>query len=202
VKYKTGGDFDTGGGFLKAPGTFHFCITGVEENPTKKGKQNEGQLIDNAAFRVDLEVLAGTADGCVGKTCDIVFFHPKPSDKNEGAFAKKKIDRFLLAVNLVKEEDKEKELDIDLNLATGSQLVAKMELNEDGKHVGLAFADIFHVDDPAVAQVPKDAEALQLIAPSKRRIGSQPKKDKAAVPPKKDEKKEPPAPPVTEEFDL
>jgi hypothetical protein len=201
VKHQTGGDFQTGG-FLKEPGTYHFIITGMEETPTKR----DGSMIDNAAFRIALEALDGTFAGCKGKTCDMIFFHPKPGGKNDGAFARKKMDRFFLAVGLISDDDKDKEVDIDLNLAVGRQFVAKMELDDDGKFLQLSFADIFHVDDPSVGQVPKCKESLAIIAPSLRRIGEQPKKDKGgkdkpATGAKKEEKKGP-TKPVDEEFDL
>lgn len=176
MKHKTGGDFNTGG-FLSEPGTYHFCITDATESPTNKS----GALIDNAAFRVTVEALGGTAAGQENKCCDLLFFHPKPTDKNEGAFARKKIDRFLLAVGLVGDDDKDREVDIDLAKCVGRQFVAKMEADEDNaRFLRVAFADIYHVDDPAVKAVPKNEAALKLIPASLRKIGSQPVKPAAS----------------------
>lgn len=169
MKHRTGSDFQTGG-FLKEPGTYHFCIVDAVENPTNK----DGALIDNAAFRIYAEALAGTAPGQENKQCDIIFFWPKPSDKNEGAFNRKKIDRFLLAIGLMQEEDKDKELDIDIGKAVGKQFIAKMELDEDNKFLRVSFADIYHVDDPAIKTVPKSESGLKLIHPSLRKIGEKP----------------------------
>lgn len=172
MKHRTGGDFNTGG-FLNEPGTYHLCITDATEKPENKN----GSLIDNAAFRVACEVMAGTVSGQENKSVDILFFHPKPTDKNEGAFARKKIDRFLLAVNLVSDEDKDKDLDVDIAKCVGRQFVAKLEHeDENAKFLRVAFADIYHVDDPAVKSIPKNADALKLIPSAMRKIGSQPPK--------------------------
>jgi hypothetical protein len=88
--------------------------------------------------------------------------------------AKKKLDRFFLAVGLLTEKqirDKE-QVSIDLQEANGRQFVAKLDKEkEDAKFLSLSFADIFHVDDPAVAAVPKHKGLLSLIAPSLRQIG-------------------------------
>lgn len=179
MKHRTGGDFNTGG-FLSEPGTYHVCVTDATESPTNKS----GALIDNAAFRVAVEVLAGTVAGQEHKTQDLLFFHPKATDKNEGAFARKKIDRFLLAVGLVSDEDKDKDLDIDITKCVGRQFVVKLEHDEESqKFLRVAFADIFHVDDAAVKAVPKNEDALRLIPAAMRRIGNQPvKKEKPAKP--------------------
>lgn len=170
LKHKTGTDQSVGG-FLREPGTYHFCILDTTENPTNK----DGQLIDNAAFRIVCDTLAGTAPGQEQKQCEITFFWPKPADKNEGAFNRKKIDRFLLAVGLMKEEDKDKEIEFDIQKAVGRQFIAKMELDdEEHKYLRLSFAELYHVDDPAVKTIPKDEDALKLIHPSLRKIGAKP----------------------------
>lgn len=172
MKHKAGADVSTGGTFLKEPGTYHFCVTDAEENPTNK---KTGALVDNGAFRIDLEVLDGTVSGQEHKTCDMLFFHPKPSDKNEGAFARKKIDRCLLALNLMTDAQLGTDVDVDMKMAVGRQFIAKMELDNDGKFLQLAFSDIYHVDDPAVKTIPKNESALKLIPASMRKIGEQPK---------------------------
>lgn len=199
MKWNSGSDFSTGG-FLREPGGYHFIVSNIEENPTKKG----GQLIDNAAFRVTCEVQASTVPGTENKTAELLFFFPKPGGKNDGAFARKKIDRFFLAVNLMSEEDAGKEgLDIDLQKAMGRQFKCNLELRDgdgDKKYLDIAFTDIFHVDDPAAKAIPANPEMLALIAPSLRRIGSQPaKKDQKKEEPKKNPAEQKKA---AEEFDL
>lgn len=170
--YEAGGDLSNGGTWLAEPGTYHLMIVEMQEEPTSK----DGNLIPNAAFRVACVVGDGTVAGQKDKTTDITFFQPKASDKNEGAFARKKIDRFFVAVGLATEQqikDKAK-LSIDLQDAVGSQFIAKLEKEkDDSKFLSLSFADIFHVDDAAVAGIPKDKDCLSLIPASQRLIGKQ-----------------------------
>lgn len=172
-KHTTGGDTSDGGKFLADDGTYHLLVTKMDETPTKK----DGTPIDNAAFRAELAVLAGTVESQKDKVTDILFFGPKPSDKNDGAFAKKKIDRFFLAAGLATREQldqKDNELDIDLQQACGRQIVAKFT-SEEGKNgklmLGLSFTDIWHVDDSSCKAVPKDAESLAMLPATERWIG-------------------------------
>lgn len=168
MRHQTGNDFATGG-FLQEPGTYHFCVIDCTEEVIDA----KGSIVDNAAFRASLEVLAGTSPGQEKKTCDMLFFHPKPSDKNEGAFARKKIDRFLLAVGLIEENAKGQGVDIDMTTAIGRQFVAKMEQDEKNpKYLRLSFADIFHVDDEAVKAIPKCEAMLRQIPARLRKIGA------------------------------
>lgn len=168
-EFEGGGDVSTGSAWLSDPGTYHLIITDLDEQPTNK----DGQLIDNAAFRVNCSVCDGTVAGQRDKTTDITFFRPKPTDKNEGAMAKKKIGRFLVSVGLATEEqiiNKEK-ITPDLQDAVGRQFIAKLDKEkEDSKFLSLSFADIYHVDDPAVAQIPRSKEHLALIDPKLRRV--------------------------------
>lgn len=193
-KHTTGGDTSDGGKFLSDDGTYHLLITGMEEVPTKK----DGAPIDNAAFRAELSVLSGTVDGQKDKVTDILFFGPKPSDKNDGAFAKKKIDRFFLAAGLATREqldEKDNQLEIELNDACGRQIVAKFT-SEEGKNgkpmLGLSFCDIWHIDDPKVKSIPKDAESLAMLPASDRWVGEQ-KAEKKKPADKTAEKKQPAA---------
>ncbi len=165
--YEAGGDLSNGGSWLSDPGTYHLTIVEMQEEPTDKN----GNLINNAAFRVACVVCDGTTAGQKDKTTDITFFRPKPTDKNEGAFAKKKIDRFLVAVGLVTEQEVKDKVrkSIDLQQAVGGQFIAKLEKeSEDSKFLSLSFADIYHVDDSAVSAIPKDKDCLALLAPSQR----------------------------------
>ena len=108
------------------------------------------------------------------------------------------LDAVLLAT--IGDDDKEKDLDLDLRQCVGRQFVARMEMDDDGKNLNLAYADIYHVDDPAVKEVPKNEAALKLLPPALRRIGQRPAKDDKAKGPT--EKKAEPSKPAAEEFDL
>ena len=176
MKITPGGDLSTGSLWVDEAGTFHTRIVAASSQPTKR----DGNLIDNGLFSVGLEVLAGTNETQIGRTVDLVFYYPKDSDKNHGAFAQKKIDRFLLATGLASREQLEKAdsaIDVDIESTVDRQLVVKIEMEESDKTPGkffakLSFAEIFHVDDSAVKSIPKSAENLRLLPPEERWTGS------------------------------
>jgi hypothetical protein len=171
--YQTGGDTTTGGSRLTEPGTYHQVVTEITDQPTKK----DGSLIPNAAFAATLGVLDGTTPGQKDKSVNLIFFNGKVGEPKSEAFAKKKMDRFFMAVGMLTPQQVESEASVSLNLpdAIGRQLVAKYEKNKpEDKFVDLSFADIYHVDDAAVKEVPKDVAALKLIDAKLRWPNGQP----------------------------
>jgi hypothetical protein len=172
-------DFEGGGNFLQEPGTYHLLVLRVDEAPTN----NKGDLLDG--FRVDCAVLDGTTPGQKDRQTDIMFFRPKLSDKNGGEFAKRKQARFAIATGILGQATPGQRVTVDLQRAAGMQFVAELEheIDKDTKQpkkfLQLAWANIWHVDDPAVSQVPKDAAALELLPAAMRRSAeSFAKKDK------------------------
>lgn len=188
-QHTAGGDTSAGGQFLDHPGWYHLMIQDIQDPPTDKS----GTPIPDAAFKVNCSVLAGTVEGQKDKTVGIMFFHPRADGKNEGAFARKKIDRFLIATSFATPAQIEAKatLDIDLQQGRSRQFIAKLDKEEGKKFLELSFADIYHVDDAAVANYPKDEKALKLIRPAQRWPGGKPPGTAPATP------ATPPAPPVT-----
>lgn len=175
MEYQTGDNFDGGGGF-KIPGRYHLIVDYAEENPTDRNHQPRPDVMYEVGFKI---VGAANPDH-VGKKIDqISFFAPKGTEKDGGVFIRKKSDRFLLAVNLLKPDDVGKKVSINVAQAAGQQLCAEFELSAKG-YMQIAFANIYHVDDPEAADIPKNEKLLELIDPSCRRIGVQP--GKAATP--------------------
>lgn len=156
-------DFDGQSNFLAEPGTYHVVVTAVDESPTAKN----GTLIDG--FRVEFAVLDGTVAGQKDKQFDLLFFKPKLTDKNNGEFAKRKQARFAIATGILPKAEPGQRVTVDLEQAMGRQLVVELEHQKDQttgqptKFLQLAWANIYHVDDPAVAKVPKDAVAIGLL---------------------------------------
>lgn len=170
--YQAGEDFSTGGKWLKAPGRYHFIVESIER-PVLDRNQS---VITNAEFRIALKVLAGTTPGQEDKLLEETFYTPMPSHSDQGAFARKKIDRLFLATGLLGADQGGQKVKLDLPSIRGRQLVATIEENQgsNGKvYAGIAFADLFHVDDLEVQAVPKKEEALKLIPSQFRRIGQQ-----------------------------
>lgn len=159
---------DTGGNFLEQPGWYHFAVDAIDQNPTNK----DGMPID--ALKVNCHVLAGEHANQKGRAFGMMLFLPKMSDKNNGEFAKKRIARFFDAIvcgtisgGRVSVSDQE------MDAAGGRQFVAKVRKEEGKEYVELSFADIYHVDDDTVKDVPKDAAALSLLPASLRRYKDQ-----------------------------
>jgi len=156
-------DIDGQSNFLTEPGTYHAVVIAVDEAPTSKA----GVLLEG--FRVEFAVLDGTVAGQKDKQFDIMFFKPKLTDKNGGEFAKRKQARFAIATGILPRAEPGKRVTVDLQQANGRQLVVELEHQKDmttgepTKFLQLAWANIYHVDDPAVAKVPKDATALSLL---------------------------------------
>jgi hypothetical protein len=170
MKHRTGKDFQTGGGkFLSEPGTYHLMIADVTENPVDK----HGKLMSNAAFRATMSTMAGTVEGQEDKIVNLTWWHPTPGD-DKADFDVKKIDRFLLATDLIKAGDKESQVEIDVKKAIGRHVVVRLQKPKDSEFLKMNYADIFHIDDPEAASCPKKESVLKLIPASHRKIGGKP----------------------------
>ena len=183
LRHNAGGDVSTGGNWMSEPGIYHMLVVESTENPTRR----DGSPISEAICRVTLSCLAGTVDGQRDKGFDLTFWHGKPGDEKNQAYATKRLDRFFLATGLMTRAEIEQKVskDIELADANGRQLVLELEERESAtgkKFLDLKFAEIYHVDDPAVASVPKDAAALKLISASLRWPGGKPAGGPASKP--------------------
>lgn len=183
LRHNAGGDVSTGGNWMSEPGIYHMLVVESTETPTKR----DGSPISEAICRVTLSCLAGTVDGQRDKGFDLTFWHGKPGDEKSQAYATKRLDRFFLATGLMTRAEIEQKVskDIELADANGRQLVLELEERESAtgkKFLDLKFAEIYHVDDPAVASVPKDAAALKLISASLRWPGGKPAGGPASKP--------------------
>lgn len=169
IQFEAPDSYDSGGAFLNAEGVFHLAVLDVTETPTKR----DGSLIANAAFGVDLEVLAGPH---AKKQKDIVFFNPDASKPRESAgyqLSLRKVGRFLEATGVVAERvPGGQTYTVDPTKAKGRQLIARFAFDErEGKekNLQLAFADIWHIDDPAAPQCERNQDAIKLLPKSLRR---------------------------------
>lgn len=164
-----------GGNFLREPGKFHFVATKMDESPSWPS----GEPIDG--YKVVGEVLADTKGGqCIGQEAEIIFSNPNPLHKDGGAFGRKKIAACMVALGFAGPVNMGKSIDADLEEGIGRQFFAELELRKDesgevyltarGNTVlELAFANIYHVDDPAAKNYPRDEASLAAI-PAAHRI--------------------------------
>jgi hypothetical protein len=177
--WKSGEDVASGSTFLEQPGDYHMLITKVDYPALK----HDGSMNNEALFDVHCSVLAGSTPNQENKTIKLTFYPPNLQSKDNGKFARKKVDRFLIAVGLMEPSDVGKELDINIEEADMRQFCVRLEKQsrevEDRKtkkkemkeFVTIRFADIFHVDDPDAAVIPKDNAALNVIPSLQRRVG-------------------------------
>lgn len=156
-------DTEPGGNFLSAEGSYHLVV--MEADPRPLNKKNE--LIQG--FKIKFCVLAGTVEGQKGKEIDLIFFNPRLDQKNQGEFSRKRQARFWLATGLVNKNDDK--IRVSFDAARGRHVVARLEKDDDGKYLVLAYQDIFHVDDQEAACVPMDTKAIDAIPKEWRRIG-------------------------------
>jgi hypothetical protein len=157
------------GGWLDKEGTYHFFITGVDPEPANK----DNVPLAPGTLRIDCEVMAGTASDQAGKTQEITLFPPKATDKNNGEMARKKFTRLFLATCLLQEFKPGQKVSVDVMQLVGRQFVAKIvkRTSDKGKDFyELSYADIWHVDDPTVKDVPKNLDSLKLIPADQRKV--------------------------------
>jgi hypothetical protein len=172
MRVNTSEDF-SGGTFLDEPGTYHILITNVADGEGPKGGAIDG-------FTFEGQVLAGTVEGQEGKTISETVFLPGMDESEDSqARANRKVTAFLLASNLVTPAELGKEIDVDIDSAEDQQIIVDLERQmakdeETGKwdvetkFLRIAYSNIYHVDDPRAAKVPKYAEALEEIDASNR----------------------------------
>lgn len=159
-------DVEAGGNFLSAEGTYHLVVLEVEMNPTSK---RSSKML--RGFKVKFSVLAGTVDGQKGKEVDLTFFDAdltKPQDQQDRN--RRDQARFWIAIGLANKGDKK--ISASCSAARGRHCVAR--LGTYNNFLQLQFGEIYHVDDPEVASVPKDTAAIDALPADRRRIGSKP----------------------------
>jgi hypothetical protein len=155
----------TGGKYASKPGKYHFMITQAIANPPKKDSTPMmGCLL------IDMEIVAGTDPTQVGKTFEARLWKGKPDDKDGGEMANKKLS--CLAVALGGQHVPKGKGGIDIANIASRQIVAElaMRAGTDGKErLDISYANIFHVDDDKVKDVPKNQDFLGYIPKHLRR---------------------------------
>ncbi len=149
---------------VQEPGFYHCVVTELDEEP----RDRSNALMEG--FKPTFEVLDGTArvnNVCTqrGFTHEQTLFSAKPG-QSEGAIKwnKAKQAAFLIATGLVSKDQLGKSVNINLADALQKQVVINLvPKNDDSGYLEIAWANIYAVDDPKVAAVPKDVAALRLI---------------------------------------
>lgn len=162
------GELSAGGGYVKEPGLYHFVVTEVKEGLSSKDKPIEGSTLC-------MVCMAGSVPDCKEKKFDLVMWYPKPSD-SEGqlAMTDRRFTNLGIAGGLVDPSKLGEELEYDEKELAGQQILVELEFNQtqddDGKWVDdpekglrLAYANVYHVDDPTAAKYPRLKDAIDMI---------------------------------------
>lgn len=154
--------------WLSAPGWYHVMI--MEQDPAPKSRAN--MPLDALAIKIG--VLEGSNKTQLNKTSDQKIFRGKPTDSDGGKFRNSRL-RKLFEVTGVRDPNNPGH--IDTTLLVQRQFVCEIEARPDDRNASIVRyeikgAQIFHVDDPAVAHVPLNKEAIELIPKELRRSAS------------------------------
>jgi len=158
--------------YVTKGGFYHVEILAQDPQPLNRGKT---EYLDGLG--VTFNVLAGTHPDQFDKTYDEVFIKGNPNQKDKGNFCNRKLFKLFVAAGLLGEHSPGAETSLNTNLMVGRQVVIELEekpnsanaKNPHGTHVEFKGDHVFHVDDPAVKDVPMHPEALALIPAELRR---------------------------------
>lgn len=150
--------------FLRKTGKYHVLVNEFVENPPD---QNDQPML--GAAKITCEVISGTDMSEKGKTFQTTFFSPDPESNDKGRFAQLKLTRLYIALGGSHTPGQESELNAEF--AVGGQFVIEVgerEAKNKKIYFDIMGANIYHVDDPDIASVPKDLQFLEIIDPSRR----------------------------------
>lgn len=153
------------GSYLKTPGRYLLHLTNIDEQPTTK----EGKAIDG--FKAEASVVGGDQ---AGKKTDILIRSPNPSHKDGGKFGRRVQASFLIAAGLVTNDQLGKAVTVELQDAINRMVVADLDFGTDEagkpkKYLELSYSNIWHIDDPEVADFMKAHQKAISVLPKAHR---------------------------------
>lgn len=152
----------TGGESKKVtkPGTYHVVVASGNEGVSTQGKPING-------FSATLLVVAGTEKDQNDKEFQLHLFDPDLTKSDSAQeMAIKKQTAYGIAVNQVDPNNLggEVECDFDNEAVTGHQFMIVLAVDSrDAANLQLSYDHIYHIDDPRMSKMPKDAEAMKSI---------------------------------------
>ena len=160
---KVGG---SGEAWLAKAGVYHVQIIHSTEQPTKKN----GELIDG--WGIKGKVL--TQGDEENKQFELTFYNARVTDTEEQQERSiRKQASLLIAAGLVTEAQMEQEVDFNVADLTNRQVIVDLEMykpkDKDKEYLQLKFDRVFHIDDPRMKAVPKNADAVKLLPATWRR---------------------------------
>lgn len=152
----TASDLNGESSAISKAGKYHVAVVRSADGSSTKGNTFGG-------VSAVLAVLEGDQKE---KEFHLHLFDPDMS-KSESSqeWANKKQTAYAIAIGQLDPSQLGEEAEIEF-VCDGMQLVIDLEMSEDEKgkpRLELSYANLYHVDDPRVAKVPKNADALKLI---------------------------------------
>lgn len=142
------------------PGQYHAVVAKVEVEPDTKTGYLQG-------VRVTFQVLAGTVEKQAGRTFDDVWWWPRSDSKDGGKFANKRLVKLATATGVLPKNviGKVKQVAApDWPQMEGRHVIVGVKHDVQDKYtharVDSAGMAIWSLDDPAAAQVPRDAASI------------------------------------------
>ena len=157
---------DNSGDRLETPGSYHFMVLLMKDQEMAYSDDH----VDG--YSAQLQVIHGEH---AGKTMGVTLYDPNASNKDGGAFLRKKQTSFFIAANLMTPAQIGTSVEIDETQAAGAQLIATTKLGQVSEKTGKQYLEIdglknYHVDDPRAKDVPKNREELAAINEAYRRL--------------------------------
>lgn len=150
------------------------CYLAVVTASTHNGYRFKDEIKLMDGFSFECEVIGGKNHG---KSFQLKFYDPKPSSSDGGAFARRKQFSALVAVDICKPDQLGKDIEFFIreddsndkdDFVAGSIFYCELELgksNDEGKrYLDLRYANIYHVDDPRIANVKFEDDQRARIA--------------------------------------
>lgn len=158
--------------FLSKPGFFHVVVMAQDPQPMNFDKS---KYLDG--LHVTFGILAGTHPDQFDKTFDQLFLRGNADQKDQGKFCNRRLLKLFLATSMMGQHVPGQQTALDTAAMVGRQLVIEVEerpnsaqaKNPNGKHIELKFDCLYHIDDPAVKDVPKHPQFIAAIPAALRR---------------------------------
>ena len=146
-----------GGNYCKEAGWYHATLATFSPGRSKKGEPIKGIFLE-------FEISAGTVQGQENKIIGFTLWDPKIGASDAGKlWAGRKRTNLFLAIDAMKPAEIGQRVKLEnFSQYNGRQVVLQVDINDSG-YAELAYADIYHVDDPSAADVPKSAPDLSVI---------------------------------------
>lgn len=153
--------YDSGPQYVDKEGRYHVQVLEVNEGVNGKGSPFDG-------FHLKLGIVEGEHEDQIGRSIDISVFNPSGRSEKADEISQRLQTNFVIACNLFDPGAVKagQEVEIDITKALHQQLIVHLAYGKekDGKrYLQFHYSDVFHIDDPDVNSVKKDAKMLAIL---------------------------------------